>query len=585
MNKNLKIIYDQLNDRIDELLFQSIVGGTIAIGIQQYYHNQAELQGNANLNYSEILIEALGPSIITNKEFLDLFIIQCINEDNVNSIADILSISSTISTVQKKKKICAKSTPSIGKAIIRNFKLDPEFFKEPTSKLSHSTEIVAPYTPLPIDEENFRDLIPKEFLALHDYQKRIKERTVQKLLFDEISNSKMIIHMPTGSGKTKTAIEAIIDFIRVKLRIIDGGGTIVWFAHSKELCEQAYNTFKSLWRFKGDYPIDIFKLFGDSDYNEVSTCVDKKVSIVFTGFQKFNSLLSSSEPHTTSLKYFLKTNTKLAIVDEAHKSLASTYQKAIDFVTSMPDCRLIGLTATPGRSNFVVGDNANENLAAYFGNNIIRITNSQGELINDPLKFLQEEKVLSKIKSVELESTIDFTNTHNRNTLRTIANRDDLGSKELDIIAIDPHRNAQIIEQIKKHYSIKNSTLVFACSKDHCIILQRILKSEGIESAVILGDTNKKLREQSIIDFKNNKLRVIINYGVLSTGFDAPNLNTLIIARPTKSVVLYSQMVGRALRGPRNGGNEENTLITIKDNLLGFPNPDFMFSYWEDFWN
>ena len=134
----------------------------------------------------------------------------------------------------------------------------------------------------------------------------------------------------------------------------------------------------------------------------------------------------------------------------------------------------------------------------------------------------------------------------------------------MDLIATDPHRNAQIIEKIKEHFLLNNSILVFACSKDHCIILQRLLKSEEIESVVILGETNKHIRGQSIKDFKNNKLKVIINFGVLSTGFDAPNLNTLIIARPTKSVVLYSQMVGRALRGPRNGGNEENTLITIK---------------------
>ena len=102
---------------------------------------------------------------------------------------------------------------------------------------------------------------------------------------------------------------------------------------------------------------------------------------------------------------------------------------------------------------------------------------------------------------------------------------------------------------------------------------------------MILGETNSKIRKQAITDFKSGQLKVLINYGVLSTGFDAPKLNTLIVARPTKSIVLYSQIVGRALRGPANGGNKKNKLITIKDNLLGFPEPDFMFSYWEEFWN
>lgn len=584
MNINLKPIYTLIKSRIDELLFQNILGGTIAIGIQKYYQSKADLSGNGKIDYAEILVDALGTSIFSNKEFVQLFIMQCISDDNVNKIADLLRVNNSISTFQKRKKICEKSKSAIRTAIINNFHLDPDFFKEPSPTKTFSTELVTPYTPLPIDEENYKDLIPKEFLSLHDYQKRIKDRAIQKLLFDE-PNSKMLIHMPTGSGKTKTSIEAIIDFVRVKLRVMDGGGTVVWFAHSKELCEQAYNTFMTIWRFKGDFPIDLYKIFGDTDYDEIATCVDKKVSIIFIGFQKFNSLLSDNDSKSAQLKYFLHTNTKLAVVDEAHKSLAATYEKAIDFVTGMPDCRLIGLTATPGRSNFVEGDNANENLAAYFGNNKIRITNSEGELKKNPLKFLQEEKVLAKIKSIELESTIDFTQNYNFNQLSSIANKEDLGKKEMDLIATDPHRNAQIIEKIKEHFLLNNSILVFACSKDHCVILQRILKSEEIESVVILGETNKYIRGQSIKDFKNNKLKVIINFGVLSTGFDAPNLNTLLIARPTKSVVLYSQMVGRALRGPRNGGNEENTLITIKDNLVGFPDPDFMFSYWEEFWN
>ena len=236
---------------------------------------KADLSGDGQIDYAEILTDALGTSILSNKEFVKLFIMQCINDDNANKIADLLRVNNTISTFQKRKKICEKSKSAIRTAIINNFNLDPDFFKEPSSAKISSTELVTPYTPLPIDEENYKDLIPKEFLSLHDYQKRIKDRTIQKLLFDE-PNSKMLIHMPTGSGKTKTSIEAILDFIRVKLRLIDGGGTVVWFAHSKELCEQAYNTFKSIWRFKGDFPIDLYKIFGDSDYDEIATCIGQK---------------------------------------------------------------------------------------------------------------------------------------------------------------------------------------------------------------------------------------------------------------------------------------------------------------------
>jgi superfamily II DNA or RNA helicase len=111
------------------------------------------------------------------------------------------------------------------------------------------------------------------------------------------------------------------------------------------------------------------------------------------------------------------------------------------------------------------------------------------------------------------------------------------------------------------------------------------LKLYDIESVVILGETNKDIRSDAISRFKKNDLKILINYGVLSTGFDAPNLNSLIMARPTNSIVLYSQIVGRALRGKNNGGNDTNKIITIKDNMIGFPDPNFMFSYWNEFWN
>ena len=103
----------------------------------------------------------------------------------------------------------------------------------------------------------------------------------------------------------------------------------------------------------------------------------------------------------------------------------------------------------------------------------------------------------------------------------------------------------------------------------HCIILQTIFRKHGIDSGVVLGSTNKIERSRIIDNFKNKELKVLINYSVLSTGFDAPRLNTLIIARTINSNILGSQIIGRALRGPKNGGNKKNTIIVLKDNITG----------------
>ena len=106
-----------------------------------------------------------------------------------------------------------------------------------------------------------------------------------------------------------------------------------------------------------------------------------------------------------------------------------------------------------------------------------------------------------------------------------------------------------------------------------------------INAEIVLGLTSIKYRNSHIKNFKNGKLKVLINFGVLTTGFDAPKLKTLVIARHTNSMILYSQMIGRALRGPRNGGNELNYVVDVIDNIANLGNTDFMFSYWENFWN
>ena len=79
-------------------------------------------------------------------------------------------------------------------------------------------------------------------------------------------------------------------------------------------------------------------------------------------------------------------------------------------------------------------------------------------------------------------------------------------------------------------------------------------------------------------------LNILLNYGVLTTGFDAPKANVAIIARPTQSVSLYSQMVGRVMRGPNANGKDKCKIITVKDPIHGFRDMGESFKFWEDIW-
>jgi superfamily II DNA or RNA helicase len=356
---------------------------------------------------------------------------------------------------------------------------------------------------------------------------------------------------------------------------------VLWLAHSKELNDQAVETFCNTWRLRGDYNIDMFRIYGDYEYPE--KILDSQRAFVFIGFQKFNAMINSKNPLQIKIKNRILEKVKLVIVDEAHKSLATTYSTSINLLTQISrGTQLIGLTATPGRSGDQEDVN-NNHLAYFFNSTKIGLVNDIGIEIPDPIGYLQGKGVLAKIDREPL-----ITNVQLKLREKEIKDLKIFGDEKLKKIlgnlSKNPTRNKLIIDKV--HLAVQNgeSVLVFACNVEHCIILQTLLKAIGIDSGSILSTTSKTNRVDSIKKFKNNELKVLINYGVLTTGFDAPNLNTLIIARPTTSIVLYSQMVGRALRGVMNGGHEQNKLIDLIDNFnLG--NESEMFSFYDEIWN
>jgi superfamily II DNA or RNA helicase len=136
---------------------------------------------------------------------------------------------------------------------------------------------------------------------------------------------------------------------------------------------------------------------------------------------------------------------------------------------------------------------------------------------------------------------------------------------------------------INKH----NRIIVFAMNVKHSNVLALALSAFGIEVYSISSDTDNQVRKNAIKRFKSDvdKPIILCNYGVLTTGFDAPKTSCAVITRPTDSLVLYSQMVGRVIRGPKAGGNEEAEIVTVVDTKLpGFDKVSEAFFNWEDVW-
>ena len=129
--------------------------------------------------------------------------------------------------------------------------------------------------------------------------------------------------------------------------------------------------------------------------------------------------------------------------------------------------------------------------------------------------------------------------------------------------------------------------LVFSATADHARLLAAILKARGLTAHSVTAQTSGHERRNIISAYRarTDRTRVLVNYGVLTAGFDAPQTSAAVIARPTKSLVLYCQMVGLATRGVLAGGNRSAQILTVVDaGLPGFGNMAEAFYNWEDVW-
>lgn len=431
------------------------------------------------------------------------------------------------------------------------------------------------------------------FYELLDYQYVIKQRALN-ILNDGYSQERLFIHMPTGTGKTKTAMHIITDFFQ---NTLENKGLVLWIAHTNELLEQAYDTFVNVWRHLGNSECCVYRLW---DKNEIRD-IDKPLNgIVFCGLAKLMHVYKNNE----GLKDRLKRDCRLIVFDEAHKALADETRTVIEDLMLRPegyeDRALIGLSATPGRTT--EDTSHNQHLSDMFGNKLIFIDTELLNHINmgklkalntvaeeNIIQYFQERKILSKIRPERLTYEKDFSSSDLKALSKAINDTgladDDYSDNQLKIFAENKSRNKKIMEKLHDLHEENIPTIVFACSVSHARMLSAMLTLSGIDNSLVVSGMSTAERREAINIFKDrdSPTNIIINYGVLTTGFDSKNIRCVFITRPTKSVVLYSQMLGRGLRGPMMGGNEECLLVDIKENLDKFDN-ESAFAHFDSYW-
>ena len=377
--------------------------------------------------------------------------------------------------------------------------------------------------------------------------------------------------MPTGSGKTRTTISFICRFL-----IENENTNVVWFANTKELLDQAFSEFSKAWTSLGDRDLTMVKFWDKSliDLSEITG------SFIVAGLDKaYNALMRDIGKMSV-----FSNNTSLVIMDEAHQAIAPTYKLLIESVIGINKASFIGLSATPGRTwNEPESD---QKLSDFFFKQKAKIEIDGYE---NPVDYLIDKGYLAKTINTTLLHRAGITLSED--DLKYLKDNCVLSEQVLRLISEDSLRNIAIITKVQQLVERHQRIIMFAITKKHAIVLNSLLTALGVKSKVLTSDTNSSERNNIINEFKVSRKvspesMVLCNYGILTTGFDAPETSCAIIARPTDSLVLYSQMVGRAIRGTLSGGNLEAEIVTVIDeNLKGFGEVADAFTNWDDVWD
>lgn len=350
---------------------------------------------------------------------------------------------------------------------------------------------------------------------LRDYQEEAVTKAVHAL---KHYNKPFIVQAATGAGKSLIIAE-------ICHRLDE---PVLILQPNKEILEQNYNKLKS---------------YGVTDISMYSASMNSKEISKFT-YAMIGSIYKKPE----LFKHF-----KYVIIDECHgvnpKQLETMYSS---FLAAIKCKNVCGLTATPyriqqaytwidGQLWYVanlkminrIGREMQKGVYNTFWKNIVyKIETAdlieRGYLV--PIKYYQETVTDDEMAELQVNSTgADFTDE----SLEKF-----WGQKRL-------RRIAQAVEYSEANHE---RTLVFCSSIRQAENAKKLIEALGIHCAIVTGKTPKKEREAIVDQYRSGDLKHLLNVGVFTTGFDAPNLDCIVLARPTMSLALYYQMVGRGVR-------------------------------------
>ena len=413
---------------------------------------------------------------------------------------------------------------------------------------------------------------PRYLPPLHGYQ-RTAVRNVRDLVSATGAGPhRGMLSMPTGSGKTRVAVQALVEAIR------DGElqGGILWVADRDELCEQAVLAWQEVWESEGEQAgtLRISRMWGGAGKRPLPT---SKRHVIVASIQTLHSRFARQ-----SAEYRFLSDFNLVVVDEAHRSIATSYTSVLQELGLTrwyrdQDPILIGLTATPYRG---FNEAETRRLQHRYGHRRLDDGIFPTRDSNEVIRRLQAEGVLAMADHATIAGG-EFGLSDEERVLAEL--NPWLPRSVEDRIAQDATRTLRIVEEYRSRVDPDWPTLIFATSVIHSQIVATLLNAAGIPARAVSGTTKPSIRRRVVQEFRSGEIKVLVNYGVFREGFDAPKTRAIVVARPVYSPNLYFQMIGRGLRGVKNGGNERCLVLNVNDNILNF-GQDLAFSELDWLW-
>jgi DNA repair protein RadD len=326
-----------------------------------------------------------------------------------------------------------------------------------------------------------------------------------------------VISLPTGAGKSLVLAALCHAYVRVGYRVMVA-------THRRELLVQ---DAAALTQLAPDIASGI--------YSAGLSRRDLTQPVIFGGIQSCYGRMDELQAAGAF---------DLIIIDEAHLTPRSADTMYGALFAAVPTALRVGLTATPYRLDsglLYQGEGAMFDLLA---------------LHIEPKTLIPD--YLAPLVGVGTEEVISTEGVHSA--------RGDFVTNELEQQALDEHLIRESVREAIRLAQGRTHWLVFCITVAHAEAVTAELRFQGVDAALVTGETKKEERDSRIRQYKDGTLTALVNCNVLTTGFDAPHTDCLVMLRPTQSKGLWEQMLGRGMR--KHPGKENCQVLDFAGNIL-----------------